>query len=185
MTDRDKDEVDAAAKKTLRELNIAVRNLQDAEEMRQNTEKIITQKKYKKLGGALVSWAAGGAGQTKSFDQEVDEARSNAITVAREGVILYLRQKLNDCVNAQSSMMEKRINRDLEKRRSVLANAKSKAPELSTFNASMNNYSPTSPTQTGTPQYRPEDLSEEQVQMFEKDNQDMLKHYESTLNQVT
>lgn len=29
-----------------------------------------------------------------------------------------------------------------------------------------------------------EELSPEQIQMFEKQNQDMLKHYESTLNQV-
>jgi hypothetical protein len=29
-----------------------------------------------------------------------------------------------------------------------------------------------------------QELSPEQLQMFEKENQDMLKHYESTLDQV-
>lgn len=34
-------------------------------------------------------------------------------------------------------------------------------------------------------QYHPEEeLTPEQIQMFERENQDMLKHYESTLDQV-
>ena len=105
----------------MRELNASIRNLADAEQLRQNTQTTITRKKYARLGlGALGSWAAGGAGQTKSFEQEQDEAKANAISMHRESVLWYLRQKLQECGSFQASMMEKRIMREMEKNRSVL-----------------------------------------------------------------
>lgn len=85
-------------------------------------------------------------------------------------------------------MMEKRIMREVEKNRSVLAKSRSgPVPErsFSVAPAPPAPYPGSSAAQLEAPQYDPEqELTPEQIQMFEKENQDMLKHYESTLDQV-
>jgi syntaxin 18 len=190
LTDRQREEIDAETKQLLRELNASIRNLADAEQLRQNTETTVTRRKYAKLSlGALGKWAAGGAGQSKSSEQELEESRANAISNHRESVIWYLRQKLQECGSFQATMMEKRILREMEKRRSVLANSDMDLmPDiLEPSPISPSTYQPYQgvPAHTETqPQYQQEELSAEQIQIFEKENQDMLKHYESTLDQV-
>ncbi|PSS10802.1 hypothetical protein M430DRAFT_44936 [Amorphotheca resinae ATCC 22711] len=190
LTDRQKEEIDAETKQLLRELNASIRNLADAEQLRQNTETTLTRKKYARLGlGALGSWAAGGVGHTKSHEQELDEAKASAISMHRESVLWYLRQKLQECGSFQASMMEKRIMREVEKNRSVLAKSRrGPVPELSGLSDAPvppATYPGAAAAHMETPQYNPEqELTPEQIQMFEKENQDMLKHYESTLDQV-
>jgi hypothetical protein len=97
-------------------------------------------------------------------------------------------------------MMETRLTREMEKNRSVLAKARGGMVGLNDFPAmggeAMGELSTAAPRRrqsvrglppgeedrgTSGPQY---DLTEEQRQMFEKGNQDMLKHYESTLDKV-
>jgi syntaxin 18 len=171
-------------------LNASIRNLADAEQLRQNTESTLTRKKYARLGlGAIGAWAAGGEGHTKSYEQEQDEAKTGAVNMHRESVLWYLRQKLQVCGSLQASMMEKRIMREMEKSRSVLAKSRSgPMPELGGFdNASEppSKYSAAPVAQEEAKQFNAdEELTPEQIQMFEKQNQDMLKHYESTLGQV-
>jgi syntaxin 18 len=169
----------------LRELNASIRNLADAEQLRQNTETTVTRKKYARLGlGALGSWAAGGAGHTKSYEQELDEAKAGAISMHRESVLWYLRQKLQVCGSFQASMMEKRLLREMEKSRSILANTQTEPIDFG-FGDSQNYGASSSKPHMETPIFKPEEeLTPEQIQIFEKENQDMLKHYESTLDQV-
>jgi len=178
-------------KQLLRELNASIRNLADAEQLRQNTETTLIRKKYARTGlGALSTWAAGGASQGKSYDQEQDEAKAGTIRMHRESVLWYLRQKLQECGSFQASMMETRIMREMEKNKSVLYKARGKPmPELGGFDDA-----PVPPPKHGNNKtmhledqkiQNPEDeLSPEQLQMFEKENQDMMKHYEATLDQV-
>jgi hypothetical protein len=173
----------------LRELNASIRNLADAEQLHQNTKTTIIRKKYARLGlGALGSWAAGGAGHANSFEQEEDEAKAGAIIMHRESVLWYLRQKLQECGRFQGSMMEKRLLREMEKNRSVLANSKAGPMINSDFNDSAKSpatYGGSSAARIEAPVFNPEEeLTPEQIQLFEKENQDMLKHYESTLDQV-
>jgi syntaxin 18 len=189
LTDRQREEIDAQTKQLLRELNAGIRNLADAEQLRQNTETTLTRKKYARLGlGALGSWAAGGAAQSKSYEQEEEESRANAVSGHRESVLWYLRQKLQECGSFQASMMEKRIMREVEKNRSVLANARPGAmQDIFGFDDAPGPSSKSKGTAAAytETQAQPEpEFSPEQIQMFEKQNQDMLKHYESTLDQV-
>ncbi len=190
LTDRQRDEIDAETKQLLRELNASIRNLADAEQLRQNTETTLTRKKYARTGlGVLSTWAAGGASQGKSYDQERDEAKAGAIKMHRESVLWYLRQKLQECGSFQASMMETRIMREMEKNKSLLYKARGKPmPEFGGFDDA-----PMPPPKHGKitmhledqKTQNPEDeLSPEQLQMFEKENQDMMKHYEATLDQV-
>jgi hypothetical protein len=192
LTDRQRDEIDAETKQLLRELNASIRNLADAEQLRQNTGTSLTRKKYARLGlGALGTWAAGGASQAKSYDQEQDEAKAGAIKMHRENVLWYLRQKLQECGSLQASMMETRIMREMEKNKSVLYKARGKPmPDFGGFDDApvpppkqVNKKAPHLEDEQRQ-QNSEDELSPEQLQMFEKENQDMMKHYEATLDQV-
>jgi syntaxin 18 len=189
LTNREREEIDAEAKQLLRELNVSIRNFADAEQLRQNTETTVIRKKYTRLGlGALGSWAAGGAGHTKSYEQEQDEAKAGTIVMHRESVLWYLRQKLQECGRFQGSIMETRLLREMEKNRSVLANSRGGSITDFDFNEDAKlpaKYMRSSVAHIEAPVFNPEEeLTPEQIQIFEKENQDMLKHYESTLDQV-
>jgi syntaxin 18 len=191
LTDRQKEEIDAETKQLLRELNASIRNLADAEQLRQSTEATLTRKKYARLGlGALGAWAAGGggAGPPKTPEQEHEEARAGAVSVHRESVLWFLRQRLQACGSVQAAMMEKRIMREVEKNRSVLAKSRGGAAVVpgDAHPAPAQYPGPGAPLpETTQQQYHPEEeLTPEQIQMFERENQDMLKHYETTLDQV-
>ncbi|KAH8809059.1 snare-complex protein syntaxin-18 N-terminus-domain-containing protein [Xylogone sp. PMI_703] len=203
LTDQQRDEIDAETKQLLRELNASIRNLADAEQLRQDTESTLRRKKYHKLGfGALGAWAAGsgadGGGRTRSREEEAEMVKSDTIKMHRESVLWYLRRKLQDAGQAQAEMMEKRILREMEKNKSMLARTRrASIPGLRDFEGlgsvpgkmgaigAAAGGSELSAVEMETRSLYPEEeLSEEQIQMFEKENQDMLKHYESTLDQV-
>lgn len=162
--------------------------LADAEQVRQETQENLRRKKYARLGlGALGKWAGGGVGQSKTMDESLDEAKSNQIKMHRENVLWYLRQKLRECGDLQASMMDKRIMRQIEKDKNMISMSRM-GPELGGFDnaplpPSNSKASYVAHTETQEPS-ADSDLTAEQIQMFEKENQDMLKHYESTLDQV-
>ncbi|KAK1598177.1 snare-complex protein syntaxin-18 [Colletotrichum navitas] len=206
LTDRDREEVDANAKQMLRELNASITALKDAELLRRETEAAIIRKKFARGLGALGAWAAGaatgGGGSSddsgKTAEHRAAEAKARIIEQHRDEVIQSLRQRLQLCGRTQQDMMEVRLTREMEKNRSVLAKAGggSAMPELGGFYESMSKSAAAAkgPVKgagnSGVPPgegglYKPqEDLTEEQIQMFEKGNQDMLQHYNSTLNKV-
>ena len=84
--------------------------------------------------------------------------------------------------------MEKRIRREMEKNRSVLEKSEWGPLEYGGYESApgASKYRLTGPVHLEAPQFVPEEeLTPEQIQVFEKQNQDMLKQYESTLNQVS
>ncbi|KAF2714173.1 snare protein syntaxin-like protein 18/UFE1 [Pleomassaria siparia CBS 279.74] len=192
LTDNQRTEIDASAKQLLRELNHAIAGLHDAEQVRQEAENIVAVKKRARKGlGALGRWAAGGAITAKSPEEELLEAKANTLKAHRESIIWYLRQQLEECGRFQSSMMEIRLTREVEKSKSVLYKARGTMPP-------MEDYSSMNGSQTGSKDYggnasfqqdaeshaAEEQLSPEQLQLFAQENQDMLKHYEDHLDQV-
>jgi syntaxin 18 len=180
-------------KQMLRTLNASIRNLADAEQVRHETATTLLHKKYGRGLKLVGAWAAGGGPRSKSAEQATAEDRENTISTHRESVLWLLRQRLQECVKAQQDMMEIRISREMEKNRSVLAKARGPdVPTLASIAAETSNPRESKklsanqalPPDT-TSSYNPaEELSEEQIQMFEQDNKEMLKHYESTLDQV-
>jgi syntaxin 18 len=116
----------------------------------------------------------------------------------REAVLWFLRQRLGEVGRTQAGMMETRLTREMEKNRSVLAKARSGMVGVNDFpsmgvDAGQSSTANIRQTAKGLPvgeeesnrASRPQfDLTEDQRQMFEKGNQDMLKHYESTLDKV-
>jgi len=197
LTDRDREEIDANAKLTLRDLHARIRALEDAEKLRQSTQSAVIQKKYARGLGALGSWAAGGGrgGKGKTQEHAAAEAAALQLGAHREGVIWYLGQRLQETAKTQQAMMETRLTREMEKNRSVLAKARGPimAKMASDLNSAGSSSSQWGGGATGLAMEEEErrrqqppsdDLTEEQKQMFEKGNQDMLKHYQSTLDKV-
>lgn len=201
LTDQQRTEIDAQAKRLLRELNAAIDTLLETEQQRQAIEAQIALKKRTRNGfGAIGRWAAGGAVLAKSPEEEVTEARANVLKIHREGVIWFLQRRLEQCGKVQSVMMEARLTREMEKSKSVLYKNQNARPndgsasfDATTMNgqsfkgSQKNNHSPISPTANTSDRSRinaEEELSSEQLQLFEEENQGMLKHYEDTLDQV-
>ncbi|KAJ8122030.1 hypothetical protein ONZ43_g1671 [Nemania bipapillata] len=195
LSDREREEIDANAKKMLRELNASIRRLADIEQARADIEGKVIQKKFVRGLGALGAWASGGASVSKSPEHALAEDRARTISTHRDSVLWLLRHRLQECVKTQQDMMEIRLMREMEKSRSVLA--KARGQDAASLNTVATLIEPTSSTadwkKPSSPAPLPDDtsshnstndLTPEQIQMFEKDNQDMLKHYESTLDQV-
>ncbi|KAM7207142.1 hypothetical protein V8F20_002408 [Naviculisporaceae sp. PSN 640] len=184
LTDRDREEIDARAKMTLRDLNARISALKDAEKLRQDTEKALIEKKYSRGLGALGSWAAGGValGVKKSSEQIAAEAAASQANEHRKAVIEFLEGKLGEAVGTQRQMMETRLRRELEKNRSVLAKARGpfNPVALSRGPGDWNNAEDEERKRSVAVQ----DLTQDQLQMFERGNQDMLKHFENTLDKV-
>ena len=146
-------------------------------------------KKYGSRLGGLANWAAGGIGHSKSPEQTAAENAVNTIKEHRENVLFLLRLRLQQAGQLQASMMETRIMRELEKNKSVLYKARGRMgheigePDVPPFE--YHGGEAVKQEQHGEHSWNIEDeLSPEQLQMFEKENQDMVKHYEDTLNQV-
>lgn len=146
-------------------------------------------KKYGSRLGGLANWAAGGIGHSKSPEQTAAENAANTIKEHRENVLFLLRLRLQQAGQLQASMMETRIMRELEKNKSVLYKSTGRmgheigGPDVPPFE--YHGGEAAKQEQHGELSRNFEDeLSPEQLQMFEKENQDMVKHYEDTLNQV-
>jgi syntaxin 18 len=79
-------------------------------------------------------------------------------------------------------MMEIRIQREVEKSKSVLYKAKNSSASYAAqgLDTALDSEKSTAQGQDRTePQ-----LSDEQMQLFAQENQDMMKHYQDTLDQV-
>lgn len=192
LTTREREEVDANAKQMLRELNAKIRQLEDAENIRQETETVLTRKKFGRGLGGLGAWAAGGGQSSKSAEHTAAEERANSISTHRKGVLLTLTQRLEACGKTQHGMMETRLTREMEKNQSVLAKASAYEaagmggiPEPSSPVGARRRASHALPPEGAPPSYNPSsELTPEQIQMFEQENHDMLRHYESALDQI-
>ena len=182
LSDREREAVDKDAKEMMRELNWSIEALDGAENIRHETETKAIQKKYGSGLGALGSWASGGIMSTKTPEHLAAEAQAKELKNHRDGVLWYLRQRLQLCGLTQKAMMEARLAREVEMNRSL----GSQAPNLADFAE----FAPTKKA-TSTPgvsqedtQGTNEDLSAEQLQMFEEGNQDMMKFFESMSESV-
>lgn len=183
MTDREREEVDANAKQMIRELNSSIRAMDDAEQLRRETDAAILRKKFGSALGVLGSWASGGLATSKSDEQTAAEAGVQQTEIHRDGVMWFLRQRLELCCRTQQDMMETRLTREMEKTRGFLG-----GPPAADFAEFV--HTARSPSTAGAGEEArssgaaAQGLTDEQMQMFEEGNQDMMRHYESSLDKV-
>ena len=153
--------------------------------MRQSTEATVALKSRARLKlGSLGRWAAGdgrGADASKSVEERVEEAMQSTIKVHRESVIWYLQQKLQKCGTFQSTMMEIRLSREIEKSKSALHKARDSVVLPPIMNESLSVMDDAQQSDSPSQQ---QELSSEQLQLLKHENRELLKHYEDTLDQV-
>ncbi|CAK7264639.1 hypothetical protein SEPCBS119000_001100 [Sporothrix epigloea] len=210
LTDAQREDIDANAKRLLRDLNAAIRALAEAETLHQETQRALTRKKY--AGG---SFRLAGLGATaKSSEQTAAEEAQKQPAAHHESILWYLRQRLQACGEAQQTMMEARLARMViettaasQKHALVAgtlshsavgagagagAGARLAAPvsQSASSRAGGTQASAVAVQEEAGPAGEPflqsggSNLTAEQVQLFERGNQDMLKHYETTLDKV-
>ena len=190
LTNQDREQIDINAKVMLRELNGKIQNLSTADAIRHDARIAVIDKKHRGAFGALGAWAAGGVIQEKSAEHTAAEEAENSVATHRNNVVFFLREQLQDCMLTQTGMMEIRIKREREKQKSILAKA-GQGTLLDVANTSsagstrQNSELGPNDMEHTRRAYRPEDeLTSEQIQMFERLNQELLQQDESTLNQV-
>ena len=203
FTDTQRDQIDAECKATLQKLNTGIGQLQEAEKLRQDTLASLASKKHSRNGfQALGRWAAGGAGLSKSPEEALQDAQQKTIKLHRESVVWYLKRKMEEAVEIQSDMMQTRLDREIEKSKSMLYKTKGASGatirnmEYGAMNDSGNGngndwpgggkYSTSRAVEMDDMDRKKieQQLSPKQLQLFEQENNDMLKHYEDTLDQV-
>lgn len=171
----------------IRELNAGIRALDEAEQLRRETETAMIRKKYVGGLGALGSWASGGMVSSKTEEHEEADAKARDVGIHRDGILWFLRQRLESCCRTQQDMMEARLMREMEKSRSMLSRA-GIAGDFAEFPPSARRLSQTALAgqipMSDDGQFPSQGLTEEQIQMFEEGNQDMMKHFESSLDKV-
>lgn len=195
-----RDQIDNESKATLRELNAGIRQLEDVEQLRKDTDaRLAVKKRGRDIFRGLGQWAAGGAGApVRSPEEELEDARRETVNVHRESVIWYLRRKLEEAAELQRRMMEMRIEREVEKSKSVLYKTKGFkgfVDDSSDFqhvngvgdqgaSAGRGHTGKTAMMDDSDRKQIEQSLSPEQLQLFAEENNEMLKYYEDTLDQV-
>lgn len=200
LTDKERDEYDALSKKSLRILNDNITELKKILDASGELDESIALKERAKGGlGGLARWAAGGAITSKSPEEEREEAARKTIAAVRESIILFLQSRLQEASSVQSEMMEVRLGREVEKSKSMLYKSrigggipyahdddpnsipsKSKQSRRSTnlSNGTLDAATQPSPSDDAT------QLSQDQLQLFAEENNALLQHYNTQLDQV-
>ena len=141
-------------------------------------------------------WAAGGNdNESKGEEERTAEEREAVAGKWRKSVIWYLRMKLGETGEMQRAMMERRMEREVERGRSVLYLAKEAMMEDKSRGELNGAAATTTAKSKGTSNARVPDedmgsrdierqLSPEQLQIFAQENNELLRHYEDTLDQV-
>lgn len=179
--------IDNETRQLLTTISGAIRQLQETAHLSSDLDESLAQQKRSK-GGFLGRWAAGG-GVTAKTPEELEEAdRRDTTKRHRDGVIWFLQRRLEGAGEMQRSMVEVRVKREVERSRSILY--KARGPGLvDGIGASGSSADYLSATDLAKEQRQERaamesSLSPEQIQLFEREQEDMLKHYNSELNKI-
>lgn len=187
LTDAQRTHVDNETRQLLTTISGAIRQLAETAQISLDLDESLAQQKRSK-GGFLGRWAAGG-GTTSKTPKEMEEAdRRNTIKRHRDGVVWFLQRRLEGAGEMQRSMVEVRVKREVERSRSILY--KTRGPGISDgigVSGGSSNYLSATELEKEQGQERKameSSLSPEQIQLFEREQEDMLKHYNSELNKI-
>ncbi|KAL8782379.1 MAG: hypothetical protein Q9213_005420 [Squamulea squamosa] len=200
FTDAQRDQLDAESKSLLRSLHASIHQLEEAETLRQETARKLQAHKHSKrhgFGGAIGRWAAGDSNDLDkglSPEERWEQVGRETLKAWRESVLWYLKKKLEEAGEVQRSMMDRRLQRELERSKSVLYKSRGfkamdvglEEPIETGGRTRMNGYVGGGAVLEEEERRKrgEEGLSEEQMQMFREENEGMLRHYEDTLDQV-
>jgi syntaxin 18 len=196
LDDEQREDIDAQTSQFLREINGNITDLTSAVSIHHDTATKVLEKKYGKPSGLLWRWAGGtdaDADAGKSEQQLDDEGRLKTLKSFRDGVLWYLNNRLNRVVITQQEMVGIRLDRERERQKSILYDARNKDVRLSIYETDYgdvdlrghdtfpdNGYNPTLDDQ----QTEGQELSPEQMQLFERENHELFDHLNSQLDKV-
>jgi len=204
ITDSQREEITTSTTALLQDVKNSIGNLHTAADLQHQTVKQRLEKKYGKSTNFLLRWAAGGddadvgdAGKTEERIEE--EGRENTIYTLRNNVLYYLNYWYNQVWRVQYDMVETWSERQREKAASILYDERNKnvksqqrfedivgvEGDTSYGNMDMRGRDKYNPALDPYPEVGGQDLSPEQLQLFEEENSSLMKHYNETLTQVT
>ena len=199
-----RDEIDSSTATVLQDLSRNIQALSQAESLRQQTQTSLLHKKYGKPDGLLWRWAAGGLPvdeASKSREQAEDEGKVATIKTVRESVLWYLGRQLQRVTETQREMVEKRINREKEKEKSILYKMSGETDGIGRAGGphrevgrSRQAESPVS-SQYDTRPFNPatsqdesqaieSQLTPQQLQLFAAENSTLMQHYNDQLSKI-
>lgn len=198
LTDNDRTRIDHEIKALLTGLSVAIRKLSEVIDAECDIQQEIIRRKRRKLGlGVLGQWAAGGGISVKTKEELEEESKVETTRVWREAVVWFLQRRLEKVSEFQMNMVQIRLDRERERSKSILY--RTQGPSTTTINGG-SSLAPGSgvgnladgmdmdkmPELEGPQQEDGawKDLSPEQLQIFEKEEQDMLKQYNDELNKI-
>ncbi|KAA8910884.1 hypothetical protein FN846DRAFT_493748 [Sphaerosporella brunnea] len=164
LTDAQRDALDAETKKIIRSTLSLILRLESAEKVRVQTETKIFQKKHSSLKSL---WGDESA-------KEREEAAMKIVAAHRESLIWFLKNRLEKASEEQRERQEIRLQRQIERGKSLLHKAPAGVKVAGAARVNLEEEE----------RREVEALSPDQLRIFEKENEGMLKHYEDTLEQV-
>lgn len=111
--------------------------------------------------------------------KEREETGMRMLTAHREGVLWFLKNRLEKASEEQRERQEIRLQRQIERGKSLLHKAPVSVGVVPPASRSVVMQVEEEETRKAV-----EGLSPDQLRIFEKENEGMLKHYEDTLEQV-
>lgn len=216
LSNPQRESIDTHTSTLLRDLSSNITNLRNAANLAHETARQRLDRKYgagnSKRKSLLFRWAAGEDStnsnvaedkESRAQEEGAEETRHNF----RDGVLWYLNHKLAAALSTQQRMITIRLEREREKRASILydeINRHVRLPQQENSNTAIDKvtqsststldfedmqshdlYDPSlaSPTTHTTP--TTSQLSEDQLLLFAHENSSLLNHYTSQLAQVT
>ncbi|OCT51131.1 putative SNARE protein (Ufe1) [Cladophialophora carrionii] len=201
LNDSQREAIDSETSSVLRDINKKITDLNSAVSLQHDTASKVLEQKYGKPSGVLWRWAAGD-GDTpdagKPQAQIDEEGQLRTLKMFRDGVLWYLGKMLKDAITVQQEMVEKRLEREQQKQMSILYNPRNKGVRANNgMEATVTGVSEgIPPTQDlrGRDEYKPwtesqgggeQELSPEQLQLFEEENRGIFEHFNDQLAKVT
>ncbi|KAF3923055.1 hypothetical protein ABW20_dc0105047 [Dactylellina cionopaga] len=192
FTDKERDEIDFEAKTMIQQYMQVISNLEGAEKTR-----VMLEKKAREKNLSLVKLFRD---LRRGDEPDVEVEKSNWVALHREGVLWLLKNRLEKLSEIQREQQETRVMRAVEKNKSILENVAFNRSQGLEMGSSAIQASKAAQMQAQAKAYKrsqaaaaleEEDgkdieqvLSADQLQIFAKENQDMMKYYEDTLDQI-
>lgn len=170
LTDRERDEIDFQAKLIIRRCIDRIKELEESEKIRQQNE---ASKPASRFAHFLNTLSHGGHPTGSTMTEDV-------LFVHRSSMTWFLNQQLMQVSQIQKDQQEIRLTREIEKSENQLSKSTYAEPVYRPH--ADQSLPPPSTTQDENPFEQA--LSQEQIQMLEKENSIMLEDLNNTLNQV-
>ncbi|KAL2872513.1 uncharacterized protein BJX67DRAFT_369160 [Aspergillus lucknowensis] len=212
------DNITTSTSSLLHTLSSSISNLSSAESLRQETHSTLLDRKYgrkrSRASNLLFQWASGsspltdrqgsGGDGAKKDEQIADEQKEELLKSVRESILWYLRRQLENTIETQREMVERRIERAREREKSVLYKASPSASHpMSAAGDGASISAPSTYPDTGREVEQvpagvgkgtvldeaevaaiEAELTPEQLQLFAEENDSMVRYYEDTLSKV-